>query len=373
MKIDWKKLVPDALIMLLFVLAAVIYCSPALDDKIIYAGDYINGYSAAHEGAEYRDQGGSTWWTGSMFSGMPNYQIGGGARYKSDTILMPFIRFFRWGTRNAIFILLFYLVAFYLLMRTFKIERWISLAGAFATSFSSYFFIIIAAQHHGKTVAITWMMLVLIGFVLIYRRQYLWGALLVMFFIPMGFFVHPQMSYYICMLIGVLFFAELYKAIRDSEWKHFGLATCTFALAFAVGMGIGSANIFANQEYAEQTMRGGHSDLVSAQQTDKAAAATAKGLDLEYATAWSEGIGETFTMMIPNLMGGMSGYALDEDSEFCKTLVQAGYTKSQAKEYGRHAPTYWGDKMFTSGPVYIGAIVCFLFLLGLLLVDGPYK
>lgn len=367
-QINWKTIVPYAGIVLLFAVAAAIYFFPSLQGKVIYAGDSINAMAAVQESKAYHEAGGNTFWTGAIFSGMPNYQIGGGSTL-SSTILRPIRKITILGPACAFFIFFFYLLAFFALLRTFGIDKWLSLAGAFAIAMSSYFFVIIAAQHGGKTISITWMMPVVIGFYLTYRKKYWLGALLIMFFVPIGFFPHPQMSYYLCMLIGILFFAELAIAAKAKEWKHFVIASLVFFASFAVGMGIGSASIFTNQEYARETMRGGHSDL------EKATDATNKteGLDLDYATAWSEGIGESLTLLVPNYMGGASGYNLGKDSKLEKDLKKLGVPKRQAQQFCEHAPTYWGEKAFTSGPVYMGAIIIFLFVLGLLIVDGPYK
>lgn len=367
---NFKRWLPYLIIFAVFFLAAVIYFWPVLQGKVMYAGDSINGTAAIQEGVRYHQETGDySYWTGSMFSGMPNYQIGGFQRYMVDSILYPIRWILSAGNRNPFFILPFYLLAFFLLLRTFKVDKWMSLAGAFAIALSSYFFVIIAAAHHGKCYSITWMTLVVVGFILTYRKQYGWGALLVMFFTYIGFFVHPQMSYYICMMIGIFFFAELAIATKAKEWKHFGIATAVFFASFAVGMGMGSANVFVNQEYAEETMRGGHSDL--AKDTDSGN--KTKGLDLDYATAWSYGINETMTFLIPNYMGGASGYNLGKDSQLEQDLKKMGVPARQAKQFCQSAPTYWGEKAFTSGPVYMGAVVCFLFLLGLLIVGGPYK
>lgn len=367
---NFKRWLPYLIIFAVFFLAAVIYFWPVLQGKVMYAGDSINGTAAIQEGVRYHQETGDySYWTGSMFSGMPNYQIGGFQRYMVDSILYPIRWILSAGNRNPFFILPFYLLAFFLLLRTFKVDKWMSLAGAFAIALSSYFFVIIAAAHHGKCYSITWMTLVVVGFILTYRKQYGWGALLVMFFTYIGFFVHPQMSYYICMMIGIFFFAELAIAAKAKKWKHFGIATAVFFASFAVGMGMGSANVFVNQEYAEETMRGGHSDL--AKDTDSGN--KTKGLDLDYATAWSYGINETMTFLIPNYMGGASGYNLGKDSQLEQDLKKMGVPARQAKQFCQSAPTYWGEKAFTSGPVYMGAVVCFLFLLGLLIVGGPYK
>jgi len=370
MKIDWKKYTPYIVALVVFMIASAIYFQPALEGKIVYAVDGVNGRAAVQESYEFHESTGDyTYWTNSMFGGMPNYQIGGNGGYGVDKLLKPVRWFFSWGNRNTVFIFLFYLCAFFLLLRTFKINEWICLAGAFAIALSSYFFVIIAAQHHGKCYSITWMTLVIVGFLLTYQKQYGWGALIVMFFTYIGFFLHPQMSYYLCMLIGILFFAELVIAWKNKEWKHFAIATLVFFASFGIGMGMGSGNIFANQEYAEQTMRGGHSDLVKGTDTKE----KTKGLDLEYATAWSYGKSETMTFLIPNYMGGASGYNVGTESVLYDELVKARVPKSSAKQFCQSAPTYWGEKAFTSGPVYMGAIICFLFILAIIIVPGPYK
>ena len=369
-QIDWKKYIPDAIILGIFLLASAIYYWPAVQGKVIYAGDYINGRAAIQESVEYHEATGDySYWSGSMFSGMPNYQQGGHGGYALDKVLKPIRWILSWGNRNVFFLFLYFLIAFYLLFRTFKVDKWVSLAGAFATAMSSYFFIIVAASHNGKAYSITWMTLVLIGMILTYRKQYGWGALMMMFFTYIGFFQHPQMSYYMCMLMGVLFFAEVAIAAKAKEWKHFAIATVIFFASLGIGLGMGSANMFANQEYANETMRGGHSDLAKEKDADN----KTKGLDLDYATAWSYGKAETMTFIIPNFMGGASGYNLGTDSHLYNDLVQARVPKASAKRFCQSAPTYWGEKAFTSGPVYIGAIVCLLFILALLIVPGPYK
>lgn len=367
-QINWKSIAAYAGIVLLFAVAAAVYFWPSLQGKVIYAGDSINAMAAVQESKAYAEQGGNTFWTGAMFSGMPNYQIGGG-KTLSATIMRPMNAITILGPKIAFFVFFFYLLAFFALLRTFGVDKWLSVAGAFAIAMSSYFFVIIAAQHGGKTISITWMIPVVIGFYLTYRKKYWIGALLIMFFVPVGFFRHPQMSYYICMMIGILFFGELAIAAKAKEWKHFAIASAVFFASFAIGMGIGSANIFTNQEYANETMRGGHSDLVK----ESDAQNKTKGLDLDYATAWSEGVGESLTFLVPNYMGGASGYNLGKDSQLEKDLTKLGVPRRQAQQFCQHAPTYWGEKAFTSGPVYMGAIVIFLFVLALLIVDGPYK
>ena len=365
-----KDILPYILIAILFFAAAAIYCYPVLEGKVIGNADGVNGTAAVQECRNYRiNEGGNSWWTGALFSGMPNYQIGG-AHYLSERVLSPFYNFFHWGHNNQIMTIFFYLIAFFLLMRAFGVSKWMSAAGAFAVALSSYFLIIIGANHGSKTSSLAWMTLMVVGMLLIYKKKYGWGSAMVMFFTAMGLTPHPQMAYYICLMAGVLWCAELYIHIKEKRMKQWVVATLIFFASFAIGVGVTSANTFANREYMTQTMRGGHSDL----NHDAAAAGqSAGGLDIDYATQWSYGIDETLTFLVPNYMGGSSNYELGRDSKLYKAMVAKGVQPQAAAGFCENAPMYWGDQPFTSGPVYLGAIVCLLFILGMFIVKGPYK
>ena len=364
-----KKLWPTLLAFIIFAVVACVYMSPALDGKIINTSDGVQGTAAVNECAEYYKQTGNrSWWTGSMFSGMPNYQIGGG-KYLSDLWLKPIRDVLLWGHRNVIAIVLIYCLAFFALLRSMKVDKWLSIVGALAIAFSSYFFIIIGANHHSKTSTLALMSAVVAGFYLIFHGHRKTGICLTLLCSAIGFYPHPQMSYYMCFIIGAFWIAELCAAFTSKAWKAFGISTLLFAAAFGIGVGTGTAATFANLEYAEETMRGGHSDLQKADDADN----KTKGLDLDYATAWSYGISESWTFLIPNYMGGSSNYALGKESDLYKDLVKQGVPRRSAEQFCQSVPLYWGDQPFTAGPVYMGAIVCLLFILGLLIVKGPYK
>ncbi|HZK02968.1 MAG TPA: YfhO family protein [Bacteroidaceae bacterium] len=364
-----REYLPYLIAILLFVVISTIYCLPVLEGKVIQAGDDINGWAAVQEPLQYRNNTGNiSWWTGSMFSGMPNYQIGGG-RYLSTTLMKPLWKLTHPSAEKLPLVFVMFFICFYILLRSFKVDRWLSIAGALAIGFSSYFFIIEAAGHNSKAWSIALMSVVVAGFFLIFNKRYGWGVALTMLFTAFGFSPHPQMAYYIFLLIGVLFFAELFKHIKEKRYKDLVLATTLFVLSVIVGLGTGSANIFANKEYASETMRGGHSELIQ----NKDLKNRTKGLDLDYATAWSYGIDETFTLLIPGFMGSASTYDVGKESKLYKTLVSNGVSKSEAANFSKNVPMYWGEQPFTVGSVYIGAIVCFLFVLGLFIVKGPYK
>ena len=358
-----------AVALVLFVVVACIYCSPYLEGKVIQSGDSTSAAAAVQEVVQYsKATGDHSFWTGSMFSGMPNYQIGGG-HYEANDWLKPFRKIMLKGHSSTPWIFIIFFVCFYAMMRAFNINKWLSIVGALATGFSSYFFIIVQAGHNTKTSSIALISVVVGGFYLIFRKRYGLGVVLTMLFTAVGFGPHPQMSYYLFMMIGLFYLAELCIHVKEKRYKDLLIGSLLFFGSFGVGLGTGSSTIFANQEYAEQTMRGGHSDLAK---VDDAQNKT-KGLDLDYATQWSYGIDESLSFLIPGVMGGASTYDVGTDSELFKTLVKQGVPRNSAAQFCANVPLYWGDQPFTAGNVYMGAIVCFLFVLGLLVVRGPYK
>ena len=355
--------------LVLFIVVACIYCSPALEGKVVHSGDNVSWRSMIREVQQYtQDTGDHSFWTGSMFSGMPNYQIGGG-HYESSDWLKPLRKLMHRGQHSAPWAFVTYFVCFFIMMRAFSINKWLSIVGALATGFSSYFLIILAAGHNTKPVSIALISVVVGGVYLIFRKRYGWGIVLTMLFTAVGFSSHPQMSYYLFMMIGLFYLAELCIHLKEKRYKDLLVGTVLFAGSLLVGLGTGTANTFVNMEYAEQTMRGGHSDLVRVDDVQN----KTKGLDLDYATQWSYGIDESLSFLIPGAMGGASTYDVGTDSELFNTLVKQGVPRNSAAQFCANVPLYWGDQPFTAGNVYMGAIVCFLFVLGLLLVRGPYK
>ena len=355
----------------IFFALAFIYCKPQLSGKVVSAGDNTNATAAVQEAVRYtQETGDHTWWIGNMFSGMPDYQVGGG-QYESAKLLAPFERILHRGHWNTAWIFIIYFFCFFVLLKSFDIDKWLSIVGSIAISLSSYFIVIIAAGHNGKTSTIALISVVMAGLYLIFRKKYGLGAIFVMLFSAIGFSTHPQMAYYLFMMMGLLWIAELWIHIREKRFKDMIVATVIFVLSLGIGLGTGTSNIFVNSEYAEQTMRGGHSDIIS--EGESSDAANTKGLDIEYATQWSYGIDETMSFMIPGFMGGSNSINVGKDSKLYKTLVDNGVSAKSAADFCKGVPMYWGDQPFTSGNVYMGAIICFLFLLGLLIVEGPYK
>ena len=370
MKINWKKIAPYVVAIIAFLAFAVIYCSPLLDGKVLVQGDVNTWKGAANEAIEYRKATGEyTAWTNSQFGGMPSYQITGGG-LPSGFIRSKIVDCIHLGLndQNPVGLVFAYFIGFFIMLICFGINPWLSIIGALTLGLSSYFMLIIPAGHITKAMAIGFLAPIIGGFNAIMRQKYWLGIPVVLIYGFIGITSHPQMTYYIALLIGVLACAELYIHIKDQQWKELGISVGVLVLTLCLILGTRWSWMEMNQSYLKQTMRGGHSELTK-QAQDK----PAEGLDIKYATDWSYGIGETMTLLIPNWEGGASGYNLGKDSQLSQAMRNKGIPKRDAEQFCQSAPTYHGEKMFTSGAVYVGAVVCFLFLLGLLIVPGPYK
>lgn len=358
---------------LVFVLITLIYCAPSFEGKVLSQSDTMQWKGMAHELKEYNATADTPAnWTNSMFGGMPSYQIT--VKHPGNAFSAPIWyvdQFFRKLTTlffDSIFALLLgYFLGFFIMLRCFGVNKWLSIVGSIAVSMSSYFFLIIPAGHEAKALTLGMMAPVIGGFFLIFRKKkYVLGAALVMLYSSIGLMKHPQMSYYMLLMTGLFGVAEIYLHARDKRLKELFVALAVFCGAIGVGVGTGYSLLKANSEYVKETIRGGHSEL-------SAEGETQKGLDIDYATAWSYGIGETLTLMIPDFMGGASSTDVGTNSVVYKEVLRQGYDASTARGLSSQCPTYWGEQPFTAGPVYVGAIVCFLFLLGCLVVPGAYK
>lgn len=365
-----KNYVAYLVAIIVFLAIGYIYCSPQLKGKVLYAEDQQHFSGAVHESQVYHaNTGDYTFWNSAMFSGMPNYQIGGGY-YTSYTLLQPINDFIQ-GYNSPAWIIFIYLLCFFICLRCFNVDKWLSIVGAIAIGLSSYFLVVIGAGHLTKPVTIAATAVVLGGFNLIFsEKKYLLGAILTMVFVAAGATKHPQMFYYYFMLIALIWVVQLIYHLKEKRWRDLLIGTAVFALSVGVGLGANCADVFANSEYVSETMRGGHSDLSDGTPSEDS---SDNGLDLKYATSFSYGIGETLSFLIPGVKGGASSVDVGRNSKFYKAMIASGMTSSTAVNNSKRAPMYWGDQPFTAGNVYMGAIVCFLFLLGCLIVPGPQK
>ena len=354
-----------------FVVLALVYANPVITGKQLFQHDIVQYKGGAKELLDYRAQNNEeTYWSDSMFGGMPTYQMG--AQFRGDIIKkIDDVLNFLPKPANYIFLLF----SGFFLLGLVAVRNWkYALLGATFFGLSTYFYIALAAGHNGKIHTVAYFAPLLAGILLVYiRKKYIIGFIVTALF--MGLQVaanHPQMTYYLFIALGFLFLSELIRAIQGKiEWKHFGIATGVLALAFVLGVGMNSQRIMANSEYITETVRGKQildNDIHSSEKS---------GMDKESMLMWSYGKLETLNLFIPRLMGGSSN---EEGSEKMmaevQEMVQSNVSSQEEMDRvskGFGSLTYWGEQPGTSGPAYQGAIVCFLAVLGFFFAWKKYR
>jgi hypothetical protein len=357
-ELRFKQFVPHLAVVLIFLVVIITYFSPLLEGKRLRQSDITHWKGMSKEITDFRAKTGEeALWTNSMFGGMPAYQIS--VEYKGN--LIRYIDdIFKFGLPHPANLVFIYFIGFFILLMVMKVDPWLALAGALAFTFSSYLFIILEAGHNSKAHAIGYMAPVLAGILLTYRGKYLAGALLTALFLALELQAnHLQITYYLALMVVLLGIFELITAIRTKQIPAFAKSTGLLFVAALLALSVNITNIWATWEYGKETIRG-KSELTSN------AEIRTSGLDKDYATQWSYGVGETFSLLIPNAKGGATGSLGNNEKAMEK--VDNIYAQSVAGQN-----QYWGDQPFTSGPVYIGAIMMFLFLLGMFILKGNLK
>lgn len=357
-----KKILPEVLVIVFFAVISFAYFFPAdIEGKILFRHDSSAGVGAGQEQSQYKERTGKmTRWTNSLFSGMPTYQMA--PSYKSsDTLGVAMKAYHLWLPENVWYVFV-YLLGFYILMRAFDFRRWMAALGAIIWAFSSYFFIIIAAGHIWKVWALAYLPPMIAGVVLAYRGKYLWGLLVTAVFAAFEVNAnHVQMTYYFLFPIFFMIIAYLVEAIREKKICHFLKATAICAVGALIGISLNISNLYHTWQYGQESMRG-KSELVKKNSANQ----TNSGLDRDYITQWSYGIGETWTLLVPNTKGGATIPLSESKTAMAKADPQFEQIYQQLGQY-------WGDQPMTAGPVYVGAFVLMLFILGLFIVKGPMK
>ncbi|NNC82957.1 MAG: YfhO family protein [Flavobacteriales bacterium] len=359
--IDFKTLRPHLIALGVFIALSAAYFAPELQGKRLLQSDIVNFKGMSKEIKDYRENTGEEpYWTNSMFGGMPAYQIS--VRH-AQPILRSLDTVFKLGVKQGMGTLFLYLIGFYILMVSLKVDPLLGILGSVAYAFSSYFFIILEAGHTSKAYAIGYAPMVIAGFVLLFvHRRYLWGTVITALAFGLQLFSnHPQITYYTGILILCLGIFFLVDAIRQGALNHLAKASLLFIAACAIGFGMNASRYLSTLEYSEFTIRG-PSEL-----SEAASDNNTSGLDKDYATAWSYGIGESWTLLVPEFKGGASG-AIGND----KSALEA-VSRANRQTISRGVDRYWGDQPFTSGPVYAGAVVILLALLGLIMAKGPMR
>ena len=357
-----KKYLPDVLVVIIFAVISFAYFFPAdLDGRILYRHDSSAGRGAGQETAEYHERTGKvSRWSNATFSGMPTYQTA--PSYQSVSVLNQAVKAYHLWLPDNVWYVFAYLLGFYILLRAFDFRQSLAALGSIVWAFSSYFFIIIAAGHIWKVMALAYLPPMIAGIVLAYRGKYLWGFIVTAIFAAFEVDAnHVQMTYYYLFIILFMIIAYLVDAIRKKRMAQFVKATAVCAAGALIGILMNISNLYHTWQYAQESMRG-KSELVK----KDAANQTSSGLDRDYITQWSYGVDETWTLLVPNAKGGAS-VPLAANTEAMKKA------DPNFMQIYQQLGQYWGDQPGTSGPVYVGAFVLMLFILGLFIVKGPIK
>lgn len=360
-----KKLrgyLPDVLVIVLFAVIAFAYFMPAdIDGRILYRHDSSAGRGATMELSRYHEETGEvTRWTNSVFGGMPTYQMA--PSYSSDNLLQKAIAAYHLWLPDNVWYVFAYLLGFYILMRAFDFRRSLAVLGSIIWAFSSYFFIIIAAGHLWKVMALAYLPPMIAGVVLAYRGKYWAGLVVTAIFAAFEVKAnHVQMTYYYLFVILLMVIAFMIDAIRKKQWAHLGKATAVCMAGAAIGICLNLSNLYHTWQYSQESMRG-KSELVKKNSANQ----TNSGLDRDYITQWSYGTGETWTLLVPNAKGGASVPLSQNETAMSKANPEFLTIYQQLGQY-------WGEQPGTSGPVYVGAFVVALFVFSLFVVKGPLK
>ncbi len=359
---QFKKLSPHLIVILLFVGISFTYFSPLLQSKMLDMPDITNHKGMSKEVNDYRKATGKeALWTNAMFSGMPAYQIS----TKANTNVMPyFAKAISLGIPRPANMLFLYLLGFYILLLSLKVDYRLAIVGAIAFAFSSYFFIIIQAGHMTKAHAIAYVPMVVAAVLYTYNSgRLLLGGVLAAFAVSLQLYAyHLQITYYLVLILILIAIVQFIKDFKSKNLTNFFKRSAVLVVAAIFAFGTAASRLITTMEYVKESTRG-KSELTN--NIDN----KTSGLDKDYATSWSYGVSETMTLLIPNFHGGASQGALTTDSETYKAIKRA----PNAKQLIKQLPLYWGDQPFTSGPTYAGSIVIFLFILGLIFVKSEMR
>ncbi|QNE41587.1 YfhO family protein [Hymenobacter sp. NBH84] len=370
----WRRVLPHLLAVVFFLALVAVYFAPILfEGKSLAQHDIVQFQGGAHEAAQYREVAGKeALWTNSMFSGMPTYLIS--TRFPGD-LSIYLHQLFTLGLPAVVANLFLTLLCGYVLFVVLGVRPLVATVGAIALGFTSYNLIILAAGHNTKSLSLAYAPLVLAGLLVAFRRNKWLGAGLFALGLTMNVRSnHLQITYYLLLLVLVFGIVELVAAVKENRLKDFFTRTALLGVAALLAVGVSFGRLYTTAEYGKYSIRG-KSELTKAppaapgQLAASEDAPSGSGLDRDYAFGWSYGVGETITLLIPNYYGGASSGSLSESSATAQALSGLGVPPVQLREYLQQLPLYWGAQPITSGPVYVGAIVCMLFVLGLFVAD----
>ena len=361
----WQMILPHIIAVAVFIVITFLYFSPMLvGNKMIQESDIIHNRGMSKELADYRAKTGKeALWTNTMFGGMPGYQI---SVYYNGNFVRYIDKIISLGFPHPSELLFIALISFYILMIVLGVNSWLAIAGAIAYALCSYDLILLEVGHTSKMHAIGLLPLAVAGVWLLRQGKYWWGAAITAVGLSLQVYAnHLQITYYLFLLLLVYAIVELIFSIRDRKYRNLLITGTIVAVCGIFSVVSNLSMLWSTYDYVPSTIRG-PSELTSNKQSTG-------GLDKDYAMAWSYGKMETFTLLIPNINGGSSNATVSENSNFGKVLKQYGVSPAQLKSYLENVPMYWGDQPSTSGPVYVGAIICFLFIFGMLMIRDRWK
>jgi len=364
---NFKQIIPHIVSLSLFVIVALMYFNPVLKGRKISQSDITQHIGMAKEVNDFREATGEEpYWAESAFSGMPTYPIG---TYFPNDYITSLDRFIRFLPRPADYLFLYFL-SFYILLLAFKIDWKIAIVGSLAFGFSTYLIIIFGAGHNSKAHAIAYMPLVLAGIIFIFKKRYLLGFTVTGIATALEIKAnHPQMTYYLLFSILILGVVELIEAIQKNKIKQFITQSSIIIVAMLLAVGVNSSRLLATKEYADVSTRGKTALTINPDGTKKE---VTTGLSKEYITQFSYGKAETFNLFVPRYMGGGTVESLDKKSNTYQYVSSIAGSK-QADGFTKQVYTYWGDQLIVEAPAYIGAVMLFLFFLGVFILKGKYK
>ena len=371
-----------AIAVIVFAAISWIYFYPNdVNGDVLQQNDVMQGVANGQEIKDFQQQTGEkSWWTDALFGGMPTFQIA--PSYEGTNMLNPASALYRLYFPTPVSWIFLLLLGFFLLMLAFKVKWYYAVLGAIGYAFSSYFFILMGAGHIWKLMVLAYIPPTIAGIVWCYRGKYLGGMAVAAFFAALQLASnHVQMTYYSMFIIVALVFAFLVKAIIDKKVARWCIATACLAVAAGLALAANSPNLYLTYKYSKETMRGGHSELTPKGEDAATAKPTKDGLDKDYITQWSYGKDETFTLLIPNCKGGATIKPEHGDNTMltlgatktAEKMVNSGEMNQQDYQILGQFPQYFGDQPMTNGPVYVGALIFALFLLGCFIVKGPTK
>ena len=367
----WQKAWPHITIIIVFIIVAAVYCKPALEGKVLQQTDIVHWKGVAQQSFEYKEKYGHfPLWSNSMFSGMPAYQV---ALQRTSAISIDYLNaLFTLGLPKPVNYFFIACLMFYFLCLALRVNPWISAGCAIAYAWSSFDPVIVSAGHDSQMLSIAYAPGALAGLFMLYDKKYWSGAAITLLF--SGLLIaqsHQQIVYYTLLIVGAIGIAYAVKCFRDKELKHFFIANAIAILAFAGGFASNAMGYLTTYELSKETIRNGKSELTTNPNGTKKT--ITGGLDKDYAFNWSYGIGETFTLIVPAIYGGGEGAReITGSSKFAEKIGELGVPEDNALQMA-NGYAYWGAQPFTAGPVYLGAIICCLFIAGMFYVNSWHK